>query len=66
MSGEIEKLVKMVDENHLDWFEREICDLKECPLNDGTCRVHNIEETPLWDNKEECCKIAKILLEKSE
>jgi len=58
MSGEIEKLVKMVDENHLDWFEREICDLKG--------RVHNIEETPLWDNKEECCKIAKILLEKSE
>lgn len=63
---EIAKLVKLVDEEQLDWFKREICNLHECPLNDGTCMVHNIEETSLWNKEEGCCKIAKILTEKKQ
>jgi len=60
MNEEIKKLVETVNEEQLDWFEREPCDLHECPLNDGTCRVHDIQKTKLWNG--EGCKIAKIIL----
>ena len=53
---------EFVSEEDLDWFKRDSCDLHECPLNDGSCRVHNIEETRLWDHKEEVCKPSKQML----
>jgi len=57
----LKKLVDLISRKSLDWFKREICDLHDCPWNDGTCRVHNIQKTVLW--AEDGCKIAKILLE---
>jgi len=57
---------EFVSEEDLDWFKRDSCDLHECPLNDGSCRVHNIEETALWDKKEEVCKPSKQLLREGQ
>jgi len=46
--------------------KREACDIENCPLNDGgLCKIHDLEETPLWDEKE-VCKIAKIFLNEGD